>query len=188
MTSPLSILVFGAGAIGTYVGGSLALAGHRVTFIEQPKMAYALRQHGMHLELINARKEKRVAEVTSFSCFPSVADALKHGPFDFAIFALKSFDTAAALETIKPFADHMPPVLCLQNGVENEPELAAVLGEDNIISGTVTSSVGRRGPGDIILERLRGVGVADGHPLSLFIWQVLHSANVNPVFTGTPWT
>ena len=29
-------LVFGAGAIGTYVGGSLALAGNPVVFVEQP--------------------------------------------------------------------------------------------------------------------------------------------------------
>jgi hypothetical protein len=27
---------FGAGAIGTYIGGSLALAGHQAVFVEQP--------------------------------------------------------------------------------------------------------------------------------------------------------
>ena len=32
----LKILSFGAGAIGTYIGGSLALAGHEVVFVEQP--------------------------------------------------------------------------------------------------------------------------------------------------------
>jgi 2-dehydropantoate 2-reductase len=81
---------------------------------------------------------------------------------------------------MKPFADKMPPVLCLQNGVDNESELAAVLGQEKVIAGTVTSSVGRRGPGDIVLERRRGVGVGDGHPLSLFIWKALGEANLNP--------
>ena len=35
----MQFLFLGAGAIGTYVGGSLAAAGHRVTFIEQPAAA-----------------------------------------------------------------------------------------------------------------------------------------------------
>jgi len=30
-----------------------------------------------------------------------------------------------------------------------------VLGEDRVIAGTVTSAIGRKGPGDIILERYR---------------------------------
>ncbi len=33
MPSPLKILSFGAGAIGTYIGGSLALAGHQLVFV-----------------------------------------------------------------------------------------------------------------------------------------------------------
>ncbi|MCJ7724115.1 MAG: response regulator, partial [Anaerolineales bacterium] len=34
--SSLRILSFGAGAIGTYIGGSLALSGHKVIFLERP--------------------------------------------------------------------------------------------------------------------------------------------------------
>ena len=62
---------------------------------------------------------------------------MQQGPFDIAIFAMKSFDTAAALEEIKPYLAKMPPVLCLQNGVDNEPAIAAVLGSDHVIAGTV---------------------------------------------------
>ena len=127
MADLLSILVFGAGAIGTYVGGSLVLAGHRVTFIEQTKAVEELRQRGLLLDLVNAKKEKQKAIPSSFSCVSTLTDALKNGPYDFAIFALKSFDTATALEGMRPFVNQMPPVLCLQNGVDNETELAAVL-------------------------------------------------------------
>jgi 2-dehydropantoate 2-reductase len=63
--------------------------------------------------------------------------------------------------------------------VDNEPDLAAVLGADKVIAGTVTSSVGRRGVGDVVLERLRGVGVEDGHPLSLFVDQALNAAGLS---------
>jgi 2-dehydropantoate 2-reductase len=80
---------------------------------------------------------------------------------------------------MKPFAEQLPPILCLSNGVENEPAIAAILGADKVIAGTVTSSIGRRRVGDIVLERLRGVGLADGHPLSLFLAGVLNVAGLN---------
>jgi len=38
----LNVLVFGAGAVGTYVGGSLALKKHQVTFVERPEPAEQL--------------------------------------------------------------------------------------------------------------------------------------------------
>jgi 2-dehydropantoate 2-reductase len=63
--------------------------------------------------------------------------------------------------------------------VDNEPAIAAVLGADKVVAGTVTSSVGRRAVGDIVLERLRGVGVADRHPLSLFVAEALNAAGLN---------
>jgi 2-dehydropantoate 2-reductase len=63
---------------------------------------------------------------------------------------------------MKPFAEKLPPILCLSNGVDNEPAIATVLGADKVIYGTVTSAIGRRAAGDIVLEKLRGIGVADG--------------------------
>jgi 2-dehydropantoate 2-reductase len=96
----------------------------------------------------------------------SLEEALKFGPFDVALFALKSFDTASALEDMKPFADKLPPILCLSNGVDNEQTIANVLGPDKVIYGTVTTAIGRRDAGSIVLEKLRGVGIAAGNPLS----------------------
>jgi 2-dehydropantoate 2-reductase len=63
--------------------------------------------------------------------------------------------------------------------VENEPEIALALGVDKVIHGTVTSAIGRRGPGDIVLEKLRGMGVAAGHPLSERLVSVLDAAYLN---------
>lgn len=169
-TSEMKFLVFGAGAIGTYIGGSLILAGYQVIFVEQPKMAEELRTKGLRLDLtIDERrntKDASLVEPRSFVIEPSLEAALKYGPFDAAIFALKSFDTISAMEGLKPFADKLPPLLCLSNGVDNEPAIAAALGQDKVIYGTVTTAIGRRGPGSIVLEKLRGVGVAAGHPLS----------------------
>jgi len=169
-TSQLKVLTFGAGAIGTYIGGSLVLAGHNVVFVEQAKVAEELRARGLRLDLtLDKRrntKEALLVDPSSFVIVSSLEDALRYGPFDVALYALKSFDTAAALEGIQPFADKMPPVLCLSNGVDNEPAIAKVLGPDKVIYGTVTSAIGRRAAGDIVLEKLRGVGIATSHPLS----------------------
>ena len=52
-SKPLHILSFGAGAIGTYIGGSLALDGHAVTFLERPAIVAELRQRGLHLKLLD---------------------------------------------------------------------------------------------------------------------------------------
>ncbi len=184
----LNVLVFGAGAIGTYFGGSLALAGHTVVFVEQPKMVSELHERGLRLDLtiderrkhalsgVEGTKDAFVIESHSFVIEPSLEGALKFGPFDVALFALKSFDTTAALEGMKPFSDKLPPLLCLSNGVENEQAIARVLGADKVIYGTVTSAIGRRGPGDIVLEKLRGVGVAAGHPLSEILVKTLDRA------------
>lgn len=179
----LKILSFGAGAIGTYIGGSLALAGHQVVFIERQKVVEELRQRGMRLDLtLDARRKTKDAhrlEPSSFVIVSSLEEALRYGPFDLSLFALKSFDTQAALEDLKPFAEKMPPILCLSNGVSNEPMIAEALGKDKVIPGTVTSAIGRRGAGDIVLERLRGVGVAKGHPLSEKLNDALNKAYLN---------
>jgi 2-dehydropantoate 2-reductase len=193
LNGKLKVLTFGAGAIGTYIGGSLALAGHQLVFIEQPKVVEELRQRGLRLDLtLDKRLETKDAsrvEPSSFVIVSTLEEALRYGPFDVALFALKSFDTQVALEGMKPFADKVPPILCFSNGVSNELAIAKVLGKekrsgasgatDKVIYGTVTSAIGRRGPGDIVLERLRGVGVAKGHPLSEKMHHALNSAYLN---------
>ena len=156
----LKILTFGAGAIGTYLGGSLALAGHQLVFMEQPRVVDELRERGLRLDLTldrrrKARDSSRI-DPSSFVIVSTLEDALRYGPFDVALFALKSYDTLAALEGIQPFADKMPPILCLSNGVDNEPAISKAIGSDKVIHGTVTSAIGRRAAGDIVLEKLRG--------------------------------
>jgi 2-dehydropantoate 2-reductase len=183
LNGKLKVLSFGAGAIGTYIGGSLALAGHQVVFVENPAVVEELRERGLRLDLTldERRKTNEAFRVTppSFLIVSSLEDALRYGPFDIALFALKSFDTEAALEGMKPYVDKLPPVLCLSNGVSNEPAIARVLGSDKVVYGTVTSAVGRRGAGDIVLEKLRGVGVAKGHPLSEKLNNALDKALLN---------
>ncbi len=180
---PLKILSFGAGAIGTYIGGSLALAGHEVIFVERPNIAKALTTRGLRLDLsLDSRRDTSAADLIPAADLvfaDSLERALEYGPFDIALFALKSYDTESALEGILPFAEKMPPVLCLQNGVDNEPAIAEILGPENVIAGTVTSAIGRRDAGDIVLEKLRGIGIANEHPLAERLVKVMNAALLN---------
>ena len=155
MSEPLRILSIGAGAIGTYIGGSLALRGHHVVFVERPEVAEGLRSRGLRLDLAGSGNHLPDPQVVG-----SIEEALAGRDFDAALFALKSFDTPDFLASLNVSPATLPPLLCFSNGVDNEPAIAAALGRDKVIAGTVTSAVGRRGTGEIVLEKLRGVGVA----------------------------
>src|SRR5512137_926957 len=99
----LKFLVFGAGAIGTYIGGSLVSAGHTVVFLERPGVAETIQRRGLHLEFVDPQRSPISIPPSSFRVVESLAEALRQDSFDFAIFALKSFDTSAALEDMKPY-------------------------------------------------------------------------------------
>jgi 2-dehydropantoate 2-reductase len=170
----MKVLSFGAGAIGTYIGGSLALCGHSVTFLERPEAAEILHLNGITLSRGNQTNHIQFPHVVS-----NLAEALANNSYDVALFALKAFDTKDAVQELAQFTNQIPPILCLQNGVENETILAEVLGKDKVIPGTVTSAVGRVDVGNIYLERLRGVGIAGEHPFTHQLIQALNEAGLN---------
>lgn len=181
-------LFLGAGAIGTYIGGSLAAAGEKVAFIEQPAVAEHLAQHGLSVQRRDRHENTTtvVAKPSSIAVFTSAAEALAAGPYDVGVFALKSFDTESAVRGLVDTGVAVPPILSLQNGVDNESTLADYLGPDGVISGTVVSAVGKPGIGEAVEETHRGLGIAAGHRLSNDIVAALDRAGLSPqLFTNT---
>ncbi len=171
----MRLLVFGAGAIGSYVGGYLAQAGHRVTFVARPAAAAQLLSRGLHLRSARAGTAFTVRELAVAS---SAAEAFQAGEYDCVVLAIKSFDTAGAVADLAAATALPPPVLCLQNGVDNEPEIAKTLGPQGVIAGTVTSPVSKPAEGEILVEKPRGLGVALGHPLSAPLAAALNDAGL----------
>jgi len=167
-------LCFGLGAIGTYLGGSLAKTGNKVVFIDHDDIGSAVRRQGLRLETPSG-----VHTVSNPMVVSSLEQALEQAPFDAVLLAIKSFDTPGFLTEIHPYLERFPPIIGLQNGVENEDLLEKVIGPGSVIPATVTSAVGKRGPGDIILERLRGVGIYSGHILSEKIIKDFNAAGLN---------
>lgn len=177
----MKVLSYGAGAIGTYMGVSLADQGHQLVFLERPESASRLQETGLKLILDGKTLGIEKPQVAS-----SLDEALSQGPYDFIIFALKAYDTPSAAQALAAHANGVPPVLCLQNGVENEAVLADALGKERVISGTVTSAVGRNDVGDVVLERLRGVGIAADHPRSHEIAEAFNAAGLNARLYARP--
>ncbi|RPI86882.1 MAG: ketopantoate reductase family protein [Chloroflexi bacterium] len=174
MSHMLNFLTFGAGAIGTYIGGSLSLKGHNVVFLERPEVAVNLLGRGLSLNI-----DQQVHHILSPRIASSLSEAISFGTYDAAIFALKSNHTHSALDLMAPYKDELPTIVCFQNGVENEKLLSSVLGESRVIAGTVTSAIGRNGAGDIVLERKRGVGIAGGNELSQRLVSAFNEAGLN---------
>ncbi|MCD4671415.1 MAG: 2-dehydropantoate 2-reductase [Anaerolineaceae bacterium] len=172
----MKFLVIGAGAIGTYIGGSLVLSGQSVVFVERPEVADVLCRMGLRLKIGGSEQRVHAPQIVA-----SIDEALTHGPYDVGILAVKSYDTLSLLEMLRPYAVALPPFLSFQNGVENEIALVEMLGDEKVIPGTLTSAIGRRGAGDIVLERLRGIGVAETHILAGLVVDVFDAAGLNAV-------
>lgn len=170
----LRVLTFGAGAIGTYIGGSLALQGHQVIFLEREEKFPALREKGFFLEHNQGRDHLPRPELA-----PDLKTALSGTAFDLAIFALKSYHNPRVITDLERYRDSFPPLLCLQNGISNEKQLAGALGEEKIIPGTVTTAVQGVGTGDIVVEKKRGTGIGGDHPLCQGLVEVFNQAGLN---------
>jgi 2-dehydropantoate 2-reductase len=100
----MRIAVVGAGAIGSWLGGALARAGHDVTLLAR----------GAHLEAIRVGGLRVVGGGEDYTVFPAlVAD----GPVDAVVLATKAHDQLAAAPAVQSLLGPHTPVVAAQNGV-----------------------------------------------------------------------
>jgi 2-dehydropantoate 2-reductase len=107
-------VVLGAGAIGAVVGGRLSQAGYDVTLIARGAHLEALRARGLRLESPAGTDTLRVAAVGH----PREID-WRTRPV--VLIAVKSHQMPAALVELAAVAPPETPIVCLQNGIANEP-------------------------------------------------------------------
>jgi 2-dehydropantoate 2-reductase len=106
-------VIFGAGAIGGVVGARLHQGGFEVLLIARGAHLEAIRRSGLTLE---TPVERSVLELAA-AADPSSVDWTAG---DVVLLATKSQDTLAALTSLRAAAGPEVPVVCMQNGVENE--------------------------------------------------------------------
>jgi len=127
----MDVCVFGAGSLGSLVGGLLARA-HDVTLVGREPHVSAVERDGLR---ITGRRDERVTP-TGRTTPP--------GRTDLAVVTVKSFDTAAAARALASVdADG---ALSLQNGMGNEETLAAQL-DCPVLAGTCTYGARLAEPG-----------------------------------------
>lgn len=152
----MRILVMGTGGLGGYFGGLLARAGEDVTFVARGAHLRALVEHGLRVRSVDGDFALPVRAVER----PSDA-----GPVELVLFAVKTYDVDGAGEAIRPAVGRETAVLCLQNGVDTEDRLTAMLGRGPVLGGVtyVAGAIEAPGvirhtglPGDIIFGEMDG--------------------------------
>jgi len=156
----MRFLIIGAGGIGGYYGARLQAAGHRVQFVARGPHLEAIRRQGLTLRHPDFAFAGPV-EACSAEELPQAHPA---AAFDLALLTVKSGATLPLLATLGAWlaANRQLPVLSLQNGVDNEPAIAAAVGRPRTLGG--------------LAVRIGGHVVAPGRVEALGLAQILLGA------------
>lgn len=133
--------VFGAGAIGCWVGGRLSAAGADVTLVGRPRVIGEFERGLRTSDLDGTTREAHPVLAT---------DARAIGDADLVLVTVKS---AATPEAARELASVLAPnavVVSLQNGVRNVSVLRDALPEHRVLAGMVPFNVVRRAPGEYL--------------------------------------
>lgn len=104
----MKICVYGAGAIGGFIGARLALAGQEVTLIARGPHLQAMQQNG--LKLISEGK----TETVRLRC---TADAREAGHQDYVILSVKAHALPSIAEAVQPLLSEKTALVPAINGV-----------------------------------------------------------------------
>ncbi len=137
----MEILVFGAGAMGSFFGGLLS-ARHDVWLIGREQHMRAIRDHGLKI----SGKTVRLARPRTATHIPAAAHP------ELVLVATKAYDTETAMASLRRFA-HRATFLTLQNGVDNPDVIARTAAR--VIAGTTAHGVTLLDAGEV---RHAGVG------------------------------
>jgi 2-dehydropantoate 2-reductase len=168
----MDILVYGAGAVGSYLGGKLALAGHRVTLVTRPDTA----------ELINEKRLLITEPGRSITPRVRAIGHLSHAfqsnqEYGLIILGMKAYDLKAAVSHLATLCPRPAQLMTLQNGIGVEEIIADQFHADSILAGVVTIPISRIEANHFDVEREgRGIGIAPIRPgKSIHEWVRLFS-------------
>ena len=154
-----NIAVMGAGALGCYFGGRLALAGAPVTLIGRPCHFEAIQRPGQILESGGKKTKIKLAATTEPD---GVRDATV------VLICVKSADSEAAAAAIAPYLGPDAALLSLQNGVGNV-ERIQMRANRPVAAGLVYTAATMKAMGHVVhtggsrvvIGAVEGCGVSD---------------------------
>src|SRR5262245_45815191 len=137
----MRIAVVGTGVVGGYFGGYQAQAGENVVFVGRGANLQAIREHGLQVDDVSGNFIVRPAQATD--------DPKTVGVVDVVLLALKGWQVAGAIETIRPLMKPGTFVVSLTDGVEAPDELATALGKERVVPGLAVMLGSMLAPGHI---------------------------------------
>lgn len=149
------VAVVGAGAVGSLVGGLLALRGHEVTLVGRAAHVEAIRKEGLRISI--GAGSRVVRENLRAVTTPEEVG----GTVDLVILAVKGFDTEATLAQLPPLLSDTTTILSLQNGLGNEAVIVEAYPGRIILGGAICAYLDFPEPGHIAWSDDRG-GLAGG--------------------------
>lgn len=139
----MRILIFGAGAMGSFIGGLLAQE-HDVTFIGRKPHMQAIRNKGLE---ITGKTELKLPK-KSILAYETVEPLKKGcGPPELVLVTVKSYDTLSIIPELKKIIGNDTVLLSLQNGLDNEEQLRASFSGNVVIGSTICHGVTHNKPG-----------------------------------------
>ncbi len=134
----MRIAIVGAGALGSVIGGLLIEAGLDTVLIERNAQdVRVVQENGLHLDGVSGDRILRPA---------IVSDPAQAAGADLIFVIVKSYDTRAAIETVKEAISPTGIVLTLQNGIGNFETLNEAF-PGRVLLGTTTVGAMTVGPG-----------------------------------------
>ncbi len=138
---PFTILITGLGALGTVFATMLKKAGHTVHALTKDKYLSVLADRSTRVTGIWGEHE------TQLDGMHASIDTIKHISFDLIILTVKSFDTASAIEQVKPLVGKDTLVMVAQNGYGNYETVAGIVGKEHTLLARVIFGVKLHAPG-----------------------------------------
>jgi 2-dehydropantoate 2-reductase len=170
----MRVAVMGAGAVGGYLGSCLATGGADVTLIARGAHLAALLEHG--LTLVTPEGERSTVDVRATD------DPAEVGPVDVVLFLVKSYDTEPAARSLEPLIGEGTAVLSLQNGIDNEARIAAIVGAEHVLGGAIYILAAIESPGVVRSGRARMVvGELEPGPPTERVQRFVDAANAGGV-------
>jgi 2-dehydropantoate 2-reductase len=142
MPNDFEICIFGAGNIGCYVGGRLAGARAKVSFVGRPRIIDEIATHGLHLSDLHGAKVDVVPAQVRFDSAPTRADRA-----DMVLVCVKSSGVEEAAKTLAPLLKPGTVVVAFQNGIDIAEPLRERLPDCIVLRGIVMFNVVARGEG-----------------------------------------
>ncbi|MEJ8474512.1 ketopantoate reductase family protein [Roseibium algae] len=142
----MNIVILGAGALGSVLGGLMARADISVTLLDLNQA---------HMDAVSTNGLTLTCDGESFNLkLPAMRPEAYKGPADLIILLTKTMHSGMALKSVRHLIDPGPGkagayVLTIQNGLGNSERVAELVSPDRILEGTTMINGRFLGPGSV---------------------------------------